>query len=74
MGTQAQPVSAPTRMESLLTVTQAAEFLNVSRRQVYLLVERRELPTVRVGARIRFIPEELRLALDRHGDEGARAP
>jgi excisionase family DNA binding protein len=53
-------------MDPLMTVGAAAEFLSVSRRQVYLLVERGELPTVRVGTRIRFIPNELRDYLKRH--------
>lgn|SRR5512133_301228 len=54
MSMHAQPVNTSTRMDPLMTVGAAAEFL--SRRQVYLLVERGELPTVRVGTRIRFIP------------------
>jgi excisionase family DNA binding protein len=57
-------------MEPLLTVEEAASFLNVSRRQVYLLVERGQLPTVRVGQRIRFIPEELRTYVERHREAG----
>jgi len=56
-------------MEPLLTVGDAASFLGVSRRQVYLLVERGQLPTVRVGQRIRFIPEELRAYIERGRQE-----
>lgn len=59
-------------MEPLLTVSEAASFLSVSRRQVYLLIERGELPTVRVGTRIRLIPEEMRAYLERDREE--RAP
>jgi excisionase family DNA binding protein len=47
-----------------MTVADAAVFLAVSRRQVYLLVERNELPTVRVGSRLRFVPAELRAYLE----------
>ena len=49
-----------------MTVADAAAYLAVSRRQVYLLIEREELPHVRVGERIRFIPAELRRYLDRN--------
>ena len=66
MGTHAQPVNTPSRMDQLMTVGDAAEFFSVSRRQIYLLVERDELPAVRVGTRIRFIPEEVRGYLERH--------
>ena len=38
----------------LMTVSEAATFLNVSRRQLYYLLEREGLPAVRVGARLRF--------------------
>lgn len=72
MSTHTQEVSASARMEPLLTVSEAASFLSVSRRQVYLLIERGELPTVRVGTRIRLIPEEMRAYLERDREE--RAP
>jgi excisionase family DNA binding protein len=49
-----------------MTVAAAASYLNVSRRQVYLLVERGELPAVRVGQRLRFIPQELHTYLEAH--------
>jgi excisionase family DNA binding protein len=53
-----------------MRVVDAADYLAVSRRQIYLLVERGELPAVRVGSRVRFIPAELRAYLERHR-EGA---
>jgi excisionase family DNA binding protein len=57
----------------LLTVSEAARFLNVSRRQVYYLLEREGLPALRVGARLRFSLAELEDFLERHRepqDEG----
>jgi excisionase family DNA binding protein len=51
-------------LEPLLTINDAAEFLGISRRQVYTLLERRELPCVRVGERTRFLPADLRAYLD----------
>lgn len=49
-----------------MTVADAAAFLAVSRRQVYLLVERGDLPTIRVGSRLRFVPNEIWAYLERH--------
>jgi excisionase family DNA binding protein len=53
-----------------MRVAAAAAYLAVSRRQIYLLVERGELPAVRVGTRVRFIPAELRDYLERHRETG----
>jgi excisionase family DNA binding protein len=67
MTRHAQPVDSPSqRMDRLLTVADAAEFLAISRRQVYVLLERGELPAVRVGTRLRLIPADLRSYLERH--------
>ena len=47
-------------MASFLTAHEVAERLNVSDRQVYALIERYELPAVRVGSRcIRVDPTAL---------------
>jgi excisionase family DNA binding protein len=46
-----------------MTVDETAAFLSVSRRQVYRLLDTGELPAVRVGARIRIDPAELRASL-----------
>src|SRR5215831_7533520 len=45
--------------QPLLTVTQAAEALSVSKGTVYELVTRGDLPAVRVGGQIRFVPAVL---------------
>jgi excisionase family DNA binding protein len=58
-------------LEPLLTINDAAEFLGVSRRQIYTLLERRELECVRVGERARFIPADLRAYLERHREEAS---
>jgi excisionase family DNA binding protein len=63
-------VSASDRTNRLMTVADAADFLAVSRRQVYVLLERGELPAVRVGTRIRLIPTELDAYLERHREAG----
>lgn len=65
MSTHTPERSHAERMEPLLTIEETAAFLGVSRRQVYALLERGDLPRVRVGSRIRFIPAELRAYLER---------
>jgi excisionase family DNA binding protein len=74
MSTHVQGVSSPskTSLEPLLTVGDTAVFLGVSRAHVYVLLERDELPHVRIGKRIRFVPDELRAYLERHRE--GRAP
>jgi len=59
------------KMEPLLSIGGAASFLGVSRRQIYTLLERGELPYVRVGQRTRFIPADLRSYLERHRGAGS---
>lgn len=50
-------LSSPRR--TLLTVDEAAEYLRVSRRQVYNLVRAGDLPAVRVGQRLRIRPDDV---------------
>ena len=51
--------------EHLWTVRDAAAFLRIGRNAVYEMVKRDEVPNVRVGSRVRFIPGELRAWLGR---------
>ena len=52
-------------VENLWTVREVAEFLRVGRHSVYEMAKRGEMPSLRVGARVRFVPEEVRAWLDR---------
>jgi excisionase family DNA binding protein len=45
--------------QPLLDVRETARFLNVSVRTIYLLVSRDELPHVRIGGQLRFVPSVL---------------
>ena len=70
MSTHTAPDSQGKRtMEPLLTIDAAASLLAISRRQLYTLLERGELPHVRVGRRRRFLPADLRDFLERHREE-----
>lgn len=43
----------------ILNVTQAAEFLGVSRAQLYILINKHDLPWFPIGTHKRFIADEL---------------
>ena len=52
--------AAMTRVELPMNVKEAARFLGVSRQTVYLWVERKQIPHLRVmGRNIRFLKSEL---------------
>jgi excisionase family DNA binding protein len=54
----------------LLTVTEVARILAVSRSSVYRLVERGELPRVRVGGSARFRAADIEALIERGLDPG----
>jgi len=56
--------------QPLLSVPQAAELLSISVRTVYTLVDRGELPSIRVGGQIRFVPSVLESWLTGQPDGG----
>ncbi len=49
----------------LLSIDDVAGLLNVSRKTVYRLISRGELPAMRVGERLRFRPSEIHEYLER---------
>ena len=53
-------------MKSLLTITEAAARLRISKSMAYLLVERREIPHFRVGKRILFDEGQIEEYLRQH--------
>jgi excisionase family DNA binding protein len=55
-----EPKPIPTEDEIPMTVREAAKFLGVSQQTVYLWVERKQIPHLRVmGRNIRFLKSEL---------------
>lgn len=73
MGSNVQDrVSPPGRLDPLLSVDETAMYLGISRRQVYLLLDAGEIPAVRVGSRLRFVPGELLAYLEKHREERVR--
>jgi excisionase family DNA binding protein len=50
--------------ESLWTWSDVAAFLRIGRNAVYEMAANRDLPSLRLGSRVRFVPEEVRAWLD----------
>jgi len=63
-------VMSATLNQRLFDVRAAAQLLSVSTRTVYELVARGELPHVRVGGQIRFVPSALEEWLRNGGTPG----
>lgn len=53
-------------MQTLLTISEAAARLRVSKSMIYLLAERQEIPHFRVGRRILFDESQLEAYLGQH--------
>lgn len=51
--------------DRMLSIAEVAEYLNISAKTVYRLIEKGELPALKVGARWRFKPEDLEAYLER---------
>lgn len=64
-------VPCETSLGPLLTVAQLATELGISKRLVYRLVEQGQLPHLRMGRRIRFVPEVVAAFLKERAEAGA---
>ena len=51
--------------EQLWTVAEVGALLRVGRNAVYEMATRGELPSIRVGSRVRFLPADVRAWLER---------
>ena len=52
--------------DRLLNISELSEYLNVTKRTVYRLLEGGDLPSFRVGSHLRFKREEIDQWLDHH--------
>ena len=48
-----------TNLEPLLTIPEVAEYLKISKSKVYYLVQRNEIPYIRVGRNVRIFLSDL---------------
>jgi excisionase family DNA binding protein len=56
------------KLNKLLTVKEAADFLQITENTIYLWARNGKLPCIRFGSSIRFDPEELKKGV-RRGEE-----
>jgi len=57
-------------VESLLTVKEVAETLKVTERTVYNLIERGDIPRVKVGRAVRIRREDMKDYIERQSERG----
>lgn len=62
-------------MTALITIKEVSEALKVSRAGLYRLIQAKELPVVRIGARLRFDPVSIQKFVDarRQGEKRTAA-
>ncbi len=53
-------------MEAILTIPEVARYLKISKSKIYYLVQRREIPHVKIGRNVRIKESELTKWLDKH--------
>lgn len=68
------PAAAEHNFEDLWTVAQAMKFLGVKKTWLYAACQRAEVPHVRLGSNVRFIPDVLRKWVATTASRGPGAP
>lgn len=53
-------------MEQIMTVPQVAEYLKISKSKIYYLVQRKEIPHVRIGRNVRIRESDLAKWMEKH--------
>ena len=53
-------------MEAILTIPEVARYLKISKSKIYYLVQRREIPHVKIGRNVRIKENDLAKWLDKH--------
>ena len=46
-------------METIMTVPQVAEYLQISKSKIYLMIKRGEIPYIRIGKNVRVLESDL---------------
>ena len=58
-------------MNTLLTVSEVARLLNLTRRATYRLIRRKQLNAIRIGRLLRILPNDLELFLEERRKGGS---
>ncbi len=53
-------------MEPILTVPEVAKYLKISKAKLYYLIQRKEIPHIRIGRNVRIRESDLAKWLDKH--------
>jgi excisionase family DNA binding protein len=72
MSMAAENSASVQRPEPLWTVADVRAFLRIGRNTVYDLATRGELPSIRIGSRVRFDPAKVRAWLDSQAGAGGK--
>jgi excisionase family DNA binding protein len=59
-------------MDAILTIPEVARYLKISKSKIYYLVQRREIPHVKIGRNVRIKESDLAKWLDKHQDSTLR--
>jgi len=57
-------------MDNILTIPQVAAYLKISKAKVYYLVQRKEIPHIRIQRNVRIFESDLIIWLQKHKDNG----
>jgi nitrogen PTS system EIIA component len=55
-------------VDQILTIPEVAKYLKISKSKIYYLVQRKEIPHVKIGRNVRIKESELVMWLDKHKD------
>ena len=66
MSSKSKPVPIPTQIDRLLTAGDVASRLNINRAKAYQLLQRGEIPCVRMGRTTRVRPSDLEAYIMQH--------
>jgi excisionase family DNA binding protein len=69
MPSDAKPLTIPA--EQLWTVREVASFLRLGRNAIYEMADRGDIPSLRIGSRVRFVPAEVRAWVARQREPAA---
>ncbi len=53
-------------MDEILTIPQVAKYLKISKAKIYYLVQRREIPHIKIGRNVRIRESDLVKWLEKH--------
>ncbi len=59
-------------METILTIPEVARYLKISKSKIYYLVQRGEIPYIRIGRNVRIKESDLMKWLDKHRDSNTK--